>query len=250
MTKLLELTLPTAAENLALDEALLEFVDRAEDLSAPNAFDIFRLWEPTAPFVVIGRASKVAEEVDLAYCEENQIAVHRRCSGGASVVALPGCLMYAIVLSLHCHPELRMIERAHAFVLKNIQNGLQQAGLATNMNGTSDLTIESDSAGNRKISGNSLRCKRNAVLYHGTILCDADLALITRCLRTAPRQPEYRGRREHGDFIANLNVPTSGIRAGLIDCWNIDGTLDPWPIDETLRLATERYSSDAWNLRH
>ena len=31
MTRLLELTLPTAAENLAIDEALLEFVDQADD---------------------------------------------------------------------------------------------------------------------------------------------------------------------------------------------------------------------------
>ena len=250
MTKLLELTLPTAAENLAIDEALLELVDQADDADDPRASDIFRLWEPTHPFVVIGRASKVAEEIDLAYCSQNGIAVHRRCSGGASVVALPGCLMYAAVLSLHRHPELRMIERAHSFVLERIQTGLNQAGLATAMDGTSDLTIERDSGAKRKISGNSLRCKRNAVLYHGTILCEADLEMISRCLRTAPRQPEYRDGREHADFIANINVPTSGIRSRLIDCWDIDDKLNLWPVDETRRLVTERYSSDAWNLRH
>ena len=250
MTKLLELTLPTAAENLALDEALLESVDQGDNPNAPNSVDVFRLWEPTAPFVVIGRSSKVAEEVNLAYCHENQIAVHRRCSGGASVVAGPGCLMYAVVISLHRHPELRMIERAHAFVLRNIQNGLRQAGLTTEMNGTSDLTIGDHAAGIRKISGNSLRCKRNAILYHGTILCDADLANISRCLRTAPRQPSYRHGRDHAEFIANLGVSTSLIRLGLIDCWNVDGTLDTWPVDETNRLAADRYSSEAWNLRH
>ncbi len=250
MTKLLELTLPTAAENLAIDEALLELVDQADDANAPNALDILRLWEPTHPFVVIGRASKVAEEIDLAYCSQNEIAVHRRCSGGASVVALPGCLMYAIVLNLHHHPELRMIERAHTYVLDRIQRGLRQAGLVTAMDGTSDLTIECDSGVKRKVSGNSLRCKRNAFLYHGTILCDADLELISRCLRTAPRQPDYRDGREHADFIANLNVPTSRIWSELIECWDVDDRLDPWPIDETRRLVADRYSSDAWNLRH
>ena len=49
--KLLELTLPTPAENLALDEALL---DAAEAGELPD--EVLRLWEPSQPLVVVGRS--------------------------------------------------------------------------------------------------------------------------------------------------------------------------------------------------
>ena len=47
--KLLDLTLDSPAENLALDEALLE---QAE---ADGPQEVLRLWEPESPLVVMGR---------------------------------------------------------------------------------------------------------------------------------------------------------------------------------------------------
>ena len=57
--KLLDLTLPTPAENLACDEALL---NQAE----ANGGEILRFWEPREHFVVVGYANKVGTEVDVA----------------------------------------------------------------------------------------------------------------------------------------------------------------------------------------
>ena len=82
---LLDLTLPTAAENLALDEALL---DEAEASSA--GCETLRLWEPKEPAVVIGRSSQAAIEVRLDACRELAVPVLRRASGGAAVVTGPG----------------------------------------------------------------------------------------------------------------------------------------------------------------
>jgi len=47
----LDLTLPSPAENLALDEALLE---EAEASGRPT--ETLRLWEPRQPAVVVGRS--------------------------------------------------------------------------------------------------------------------------------------------------------------------------------------------------
>jgi lipoate-protein ligase A len=80
----LELTLDTPAENIALDEALL---DEAE-ARGPEA-EYLRVWESRAPLVVLGRSSK-AEEVNLAACRERGMPVLRRSSGGAAIVAGPG----------------------------------------------------------------------------------------------------------------------------------------------------------------
>jgi len=99
--KLLDLTLESPAENLALDEALLE---RAECGTKP--LEMLRLWESPQPFVVLGRASRVADEVDQEKCRQLGLPILRRPSGGASVLAGPGCLMYAVILSYQRHPDL------------------------------------------------------------------------------------------------------------------------------------------------
>ena len=59
----LDLTLAEPAENLALDEALVE---EAEAGQLPG--EVLRFWEPTAPLVVIGRSSRPPAEVHLDTC--------------------------------------------------------------------------------------------------------------------------------------------------------------------------------------
>ena len=98
----LDLTLPTLAENLALDESLL---DEAEAAARP--LETLRLWEARQHGVVVGRSSRVAAEVRSEVCRDLGMPVLRRISGGAAVVIGPGCLMYGLVLSLRLRPQLR-----------------------------------------------------------------------------------------------------------------------------------------------
>src|SRR5438105_15370663 len=91
--QLLDLTLDTPAENVAIDEALLL---TAESGDAPE--EVLRIWEPHQYFVVLGSSSRIATEVNLEYCEAEGIQIVRRTSGGAAIVAGPGCLMYSLVL--------------------------------------------------------------------------------------------------------------------------------------------------------
>src|ERR1700730_4995193 len=134
--KLLELTLDTPAENLALDEALLL---AAEEAGEPQ--ETLRIWEPRQHFVVLGSSSRIAEEVQLENCRSRGIEVLRRTSGGAAIVAGPGCLMYSLVLSLEERPELRAIDRAHCFVLNQLAQAIGALVPGVVVRGTSDLVI-------------------------------------------------------------------------------------------------------------
>jgi lipoate-protein ligase A len=116
--------------------------------------------------------------------------------------------------------------------------------LTARLQGTSDLVVES-----RKVSGNSLRCKRDHLLYHGTLLYDFDLTLIGELLRMPPRQPEYRAGRPHGQFVANLPVGADSLRRALAAAFEADKPLDDWPRDETEGLVASRYGRDEWNAR-
>ena len=237
--RLLELTLPTPAENLALDEALL---DEAE-ATAGTTSEVMRLWEAEQPMVVIGRSSKIEEEVDRDACARLGIPVLRRSSGGAAIVAGPGCLMYAVVLSFDLRPHLQAIDAAHQFVLGRLASALGQLLPDAEHRGTSDLALA-----DRKISGNSLRVKRRHLLYHGTLLYDFPLDLISKCLRTPPRQPDYRQRREHSAFVDNVSVDVSQLRIAIAQAFAATEPTSDWPAEQTATLATEKYATDEWTL--
>jgi lipoate---protein ligase len=238
--KLLDLTLPTAAENLALDEALL---DAAEADAGRD--EVLRLWEPSQHFVVLGRSSKLEQEVVRDTCRRLGAAVLRRSSGGAAIVVGPGCLMYAVVLSYEKRPELRLIDRAHQHVRTRLAAALGQLGQAAEMRGTSDLVV-----GDRKVSGNSLRCKRGHLLYHGTLLYRFDLSLVGKLLHLPPRQPDYRAGRAHADFLDNLPVDASSLRRSLASAFQANQSLGEWPRQMTEQLVASRYGAVQWNERH
>ncbi len=165
-------------------------------------------------------------------------------AAGAAVVIGPGCLMYAVVLMLQDHPELRVVDQAHRFVLDRVGQALCGLDLRVQFSGTSDLTLA-----DRKFSGNSLRCKRNALLYHGTLLCGLSLELISTCLRMPPRRPVYRGDRPHADFVRQLPMSVARLRQTLIETWACDRPHLDWPERQTTELVRQRYARDDWNLQ-
>src|SRR6185295_1606539 len=114
-----DLSLPTPAQNLAFDEALLEWGEQGA-----SDGEFLRLWESTQPMVVVGRSSRVAKEVNESFCRQEGVPILRRSSGGAAIVTGPGCLMYALVLSYTVRPELKDITRAHSFILKQLATSL------------------------------------------------------------------------------------------------------------------------------
>ena len=74
--------------NLAFDEALLEAMDNLESHKSESASEtgdtaeLLRFWQMSEPCVVVGRSSKIAEEVHLDRCERDAVPVLRRMSGG------------------------------------------------------------------------------------------------------------------------------------------------------------------------
>jgi lipoate-protein ligase A len=187
----------------------------------------------------------VAQEVDLKVCRERDIPVVRRASGGAAIIAGPGSLMYAVVLSYENHPALRAVDEAHRFVLDTLLAALRPLVADVRRRGTSDLAL-----GELKFSGNSLRCKRHALLYHGTLLYDFPLALVGECLKMPPRQPDYRHQRAHGEFITNLPLSASALRNALQTAWSAKDVMVDWPRDRVRELVATRYGRAEWNEQH
>jgi lipoate---protein ligase len=242
-----DLSLTTPAQNLAFDEALLEW---AEESAGDDEY--LRLWESPQPMVVVGRSSRVAMEVNEAFCRREGIPILRRSSGGAAIVTGPGCLMYALVLSYAVRPELKDITRAHSFILKQLTTSLgplvSHAWTIT-CAGTSDLALrdEKDVGSARKFSGNSLRVRRTHLLYHGTLLYAFDLGLIEKCLRAPPRQPGYRNARPHGDFVMNLPTTRQQLAEAVVSAFPMASGPPEIPVSRVEKLVGDRFGNARWN---
>lgn len=230
-----------AAMELAFDEALLVSAD------AGHSGACLRFWELSSPAVVLGRSSKVDWETNRAFCDARGVGIYRRCSGGASIVAGPGCLMYSAVLSIESVPQIAKIDAAHEYVMSRVAAAARRQFPEVQREGICDLAWRG-----RKFSGNALRIARRHVLYHGTLLHAGDLALISQCLEFAPRQPEYRQGREHQDFVTNVAVDPAQFADDLAQQFGVVGESGvPEPVCQLAEeLALKRYSCEDWRYRH
>lgn len=161
----------------------------------------FRTWTVPHHAVVAGIGVAIAEEVDEAACRDLGIPIVRRRSGGRSVVIGPGTLQYTFALPSVLSPKLGSIAGAKAFC-----NNLLSSALAV---ARPDVPLLEDASGDlilagRKVAGLALKRRRRALFVHGSILANADIALIETVLKAPGREPAYRRGRIHSDFLANL----------------------------------------------
>ena len=82
---------------------------------------------------------RVADDVIQDACRADRVRVLRRFSGGGAVVLGPGCLNYAVVLSLVSWPELANVSASFQFILGRIVAALGVPGLA--LAGGTDLVL-------------------------------------------------------------------------------------------------------------
>ena len=160
--------------------------------------EFLMVWETAQTSVVVGRSARLHEQVRVDACEADSVPVLRRSSGGGSVVLGRGCLNYTLILNLDLRPHLNCIGESYRSILANIAS-------ASGVDGAKQL--ENDLAiGEHKFSGCAQRRMRRTVLHHGTLLYDFSIGAIDRYLLEPARQPDYRNRRRHSEFLTNAPI--------------------------------------------
>lgn len=229
----------TVEGHLALDEALL---DDAHSGRCPTT--VVRTWMADEHVVVLGSSCRLDEEVDLDACAAHGVRVVRRPSGGGTVILGPGCLMWSVVVH---HPAgAPAIERIHEAMLEPLAAALSAtASRPVTRRGLSDLAV-TEAGAERKVSGNALRVRRHGVLYHGTLLDAFDLEVVSRVLRHPPREPDYRGRRSHAAFLANLGLGRPRLEEAVRTAFGAAQRRTDWPAEAVAALVRSRYADAAW----
>lgn len=248
--KFLDLTFRSPAENLACDEALLDWFEENGGAGA------LRFWEPDNYFVVVGYGNHVDVEANRAACDAAHVPILRRCSGGGTVLQGPGCLNYSLVLPIEEGGPLQNITSANRFIMERnrqaVQSTVSSPQSTVEVRGHTDLTLRTSHSTLRaplKFSGNAQRRKKHFLLFHGTFLLQFDLPRIGALLRMPSKQPDYRQDRSHEEFLTNFPATAGSVKEALLDVWNVRAPLEFELQDAVMSLARDKYVTDMWNFK-
>lgn len=175
-----------AEQNLALEQQLLRSTE-----------DVVLLYI-NSPTVVVGRNQTIEAEVDMEYCGAHNIAVVRRKSGGGAVYHDEGNLNYAII----CNGGERPLDRDYT---APVVYALRKMGVAATSGPRGEIMV-----GGAKVSGSACMVHRGRVLFHGTLLFDADLTALEAALR-GDESRRGRGIKSVRSTVANLKPMLSDV---------------------------------------
>ncbi len=162
-----------AAMNMGIDEAVMESVK--ED-TAPATIRFYK-WLPSA--VSIGRFQSMNDEVNVKRCEELDINVVRRITGGGAVYHdNKGEITYSVIAKEKDLP--RGIQESYRLICGWVIDGLAGLGIKSEYVPINDIVV-----GKRKISGNAQTRMDGVLLQHGTILYDLDIKTMFDVLKVS-----------------------------------------------------------------
>jgi lipoate---protein ligase len=234
----LDLTLPTVAANLALDEAFLIEAD------AGRGSALVRLWDPPEFAVVLGASRRIADEVFWDACRSGGVPILRRSSGGGTVLVGPGVLCVTVILPEDAAPGLSRVDLAHSYVLERLATALRSAVPDVTVLGRGDLV-----SNDRKFGGSAQRRLQNWFMVHCSLLIDFPIERVARCLKMPSRQPEYRAGRSHENFLANLALPRATAANAVVHAFSARVAPLPIPLVPSAlveSLLAEKFANRQW----
>jgi lipoate---protein ligase len=162
-----------------------------------------RVFEPRDLRVVIGRGQDPRREVQVDACRAAGVPIHRRASGGGTVVLAPGM----VVVALRLAGGLRAPDDLFALVNSALVPAVEAAcGVRPACRGHGDLAVRGADGIERKVLGASLRQSTRLAAYLGVLLVHDAVPLMERCLAHPSREPSYRAGRGHRAFCTHLGV--------------------------------------------
>jgi lipoate-protein ligase A len=258
-----------AASNMALDEALLVMHEAG---TTPPTLRVYGWCQPT---LSLGYAQNAQQEVDLAACHAQGVAVIRRPTGGRAVLHDQE-VTYSVVMPVtladgpHTITEhYRRIGMALAVALQALGLPVQLARPQVRATPTRDpaspacfaaLSRYELSVAGKKMVGSAQKRAQRALLQHGSIPLWMDRQRLFQCLRVPPEdraalvQAAYATMGAVNEVAASpvsLAVLHAALRQGFgvtfgVELVDMPISPEEWRLAQHLRAT--KYVTDAWNL--
>jgi lipoate-protein ligase A len=244
---LLDTGVRPAAENLALDEAILNA--RSKGI-IPNTIR-FLQFDPNA--VLVGYHQCVEHEVRIDYCKKHNIDINRRITGGGAIYFDGPQLGWELYASKN-HPLIpRNVEEIYKKVSNAFIQGLNKLGVSAAFRPKNDIEVNG-----RKISGTGGALEGNAFLFQGTLLTDFDVETMISALRIPTeklKDKELDSVKERVtclkwelDHLPELNKIKTAIIAGFTEVFEVELEADDLSKEEEKIYGNciNKYHSDKW----
>jgi lipoate-protein ligase A len=244
--RFLDLSFPSAAENLALEEAL------ARSTLSTKFLPTLRLWT-NPPAVVVGRFQNINSEVDLDLCKRKKVLIARRFTGGGAVFHDEGNLNLTLVMRPPERTQVTEIQKSNSSIILKLLDSLRLQGAYVPPN--------SIHVGGRKIAGAAAALGRDFILWHASILISTDTDLLNQLLAPSRESEESSFIRSRWHpvttLVAALGKPVSieevkhQLRIAAERSFGVEFSRSGLPHDEEerMKLLHEcKYSTEQWNL--
>lgn len=183
--------------------------ERVLDAAGPG----LAVFAPADLRVVIGRGQDPRREVRVDACRADGVPIHRRATGGGTVILAPGMVVAALRLA----GGMRAPDDLFALVNRGLVAAVAAAcGAQVACRGHGDLALRGADGVERKVLGASLRQSTARSAYLGVFLVADAVPLMERYLAHPSREPGYRGGRDHRAFCTHLGAAGCTVPA-LID---------------------------------
>lgn len=224
--------------NLALEEYLLRRKDIDED--------ILCLWQ-NANSIIIGRHQNVVAQINMKAVDKYQTKIARRMTGGGAVYHDLGNLNYTYITSYKDGSVVNFKTFANPVI-----NALKQYGVNAELSGRNDILVDG-----KKISGTAQAGIGNRLLFHGTIMYDVNVAVLSKVLHVDREKIRSKGIDSVTGRVTNLksylpqNIGIEELKKAILHAFLQNDRLTEFIIDEKAKkeilfYEQNQYRTEKW----
>jgi len=178
-------------ENISFDQAMID-LHRAGEI--PDSIRFIRF----PPTVLIGRHQVLSQEVQVDYCNHNNIGIARRLTGGGAIYFDEGQLGWSLVFH-RASLGIASLENLARDICEAAATGIRRLGVDACYRPRNDIEV-----GGRKISGTGGFFDGDTLFYQGTVLIDMNPADMVAALRVPAAKLGKRGIGSAAERIVTL----------------------------------------------
>ena len=241
MLSYLDLTTTDPTFNLAVEEYVFDHLPRDRTW--------LMLWQNDNA-IIIGKHQNTLAQINPEFVRSHGIRVVRRLSGGGAVYHDMGNLNFTLITDAGEQDSINF-----EILCKPIIRALAKAGIAAQINGRNDMTIDG-----KKFSGNAQYIKGGRVMHHGTLLFDSDSSVLSRALQVDKEKIRAKGVDSVRSRVTNIrpylpeDMTLPQFRSLLLRSILEETPGEEYVLTEDdlaiIRKLQQRYDSWDWNYGH
>ncbi|MFA5574314.1 MAG: lipoate--protein ligase [Brumimicrobium sp.] len=230
-----------AYTNLALEEYCIRNLPAGKD---------YILFYINKNAIIIGSNQNTLEEINIEFCEEHNIQIVRRISGGGAVYHDLGNLNFSFMTDY----DVKKLNNFARFTNPIAEVLQKELNIRAESEGRNDIVVNG-----KKVSGNAQFASAKRMFSHGTLLIDSDLSMVSRALTVKMTKIQSKGHKSARARVANISefldrkITTEEFKKLILKNINADNpdfetyklSKEEW--EKIYQLRDEKYGNWDWN---